>query len=113
MNELANQMLSSSFVLLSGVMLGLFFYSGLWWTTQKVIGDAWSPHWLLASFLLRTFVVMSGFYLIAVPDWLNLLLCLSGFLIARLLVSCVLRLSASEISDHRQTRSHHHAPESR
>ena len=113
MNEMVNQILSSSFVLFTGVMLGLFFYSGLWWTTRKVIVNARSPLLLLGSFVLRAFVVMSGFYLIAAHDWKNLLICLSGFLIARLLVSCVLRLTKSDMTDNRQIRSHHHAPESR
>ncbi len=110
MNEVANQVFSSSFVLLTGVMLGLFFYSGLWWTTHKVIDDTWSPLWFIASFIVRTLVVIAGFYLIAVPDWRKLLICLCGFLIARLIVSLSLRYMANKAIDNQQAGDNHHAP---
>jgi F1F0 ATPase subunit 2 len=42
--------------------------------------------WFGASMLLRTGIVLAGFYLVAVPDWKRLLLCLLGFIIARQIV---------------------------
>ncbi len=110
MNEVVNQVFSSSLVLLTGVMLGLSFYSGLWWTTHKVIGDAWSPWWFIASFIVRTSVVMAGFYLVAGPNWRNLLICLCGFLIARLMVALSLRSMANKDIHNLQTGDKHHAP---
>ncbi len=91
MNELAQIVM----VLLAGVLLGALFFGGLWWTVQKGLTADNPALWFGASMLLRTVVVLAGFYLIAGPDWLRMLLCLLGFIIARLIVT---RLTAKRMS---------------
>ncbi len=110
MSESINLILIFSIPLLVGFVLGVFFYAGLWWTTRRVMIDAWSPLWFIASFLLRTVVVITGFYLVATPDWQNMLMCLLGFLIARLVVSLTLLRTSTDNTQFSQTKSRHHAP---
>ena len=47
---------------------------------------------LLASAVLRIGVALGGFYLVAGGDWARMLLCLLGFLLARLAVTWATRL---------------------
>jgi len=71
---------------LAGLLLGAFFFGGLWWTVQKLATSKRPALWVIGSFLLRMSVTMTGFYVVAAGDWQRLLGCLLGFIIARLLV---------------------------
>lgn len=72
--------------LAAGVLLGAFFFGGLLWTVRRCLSSRQPALWVLASLLLRTVVVLAGFYYVAAGHWERMLLCLLGFLIARLLV---------------------------
>ena len=72
--------------LLMGVLLGAMFFGGLWWTVQKGISSNRPVLWFFGSMLLRTSIALAGFYLVARGHWERLLVCLLGFLIARLVV---------------------------
>ena len=72
--------------LLAGALLGAFFFGGLWWTVQKGVVSDRPALWFLGSLLLRTGVVLAGFYFVSQGHWSRLLACLLGFLIARVLV---------------------------
>jgi F1F0 ATPase subunit 2 len=82
MNEIVGLML----VLSAGILLGLFFFGGLWWTVHRSISSKQPALWFFSSLLLRVSVVMSGFYFITGNNWYRLLLCLIGFIVARLAV---------------------------
>lgn len=74
-----------------GIGLGAFFFGGLWWTVRKGLFSAHPALWMLSSLLLRMGFTVAGFYLVLLSDlgdaaWQRLLLCLLGFLTARLLV---------------------------
>jgi F1F0 ATPase subunit 2 len=71
---------------LAGLLLGAFFFGGLWWTVQKLATSTRPVLWVTGSFLLRMGLTMTGFYFVAAGDWQRLLGCLTGFIIARLLV---------------------------
>jgi F1F0 ATPase subunit 2 len=77
--------------LVTGVLLGAMFFGGLWWTVQKGVSSKWSALWFFGSLLLRTSVVLVGFYTIARGHWQRLLVCLLGFLMARLIVTRLTR----------------------
>jgi len=79
--------------LVTGALLGGIFFGGLWWTVQKVVSSRRSSLWLFASLLLRTAIVLAGFYVIAGGHWARLLVCLLGFIIARLIVMRLTRLA--------------------
>ncbi len=73
--------------LMAGVLLGMVFFGGLWWTVQRIAGSE-RPHLLLAASLaLRAAIVMGGFYLLLMAGWHYLLPALIGFLAARTLLT--------------------------
>ena len=81
-----NEILLLILVLIAGVLLGIIFFGGLWWTTKQVMLSGKSAMWLVGSFLLRTSIVLIGFYLLSNNHWERLLACLSGFIVARFVV---------------------------
>jgi F1F0 ATPase subunit 2 len=78
--------------LLAGVMLGVIFFAGLWWSVRWGISSKWAAVWFLGSLLLRTAIALAGFYFIAQGDWRRVVACLLGFLIARFWVVLLTRV---------------------
>lgn len=72
---------------LAGLLLGAFFFGGLWWTVRRCLTSPQPALWILASFLLRTAIAVGGFYLALQGGWQGLAACMGGFLVARLLVT--------------------------
>jgi len=87
-----NELIALLLALVTGVLLGLIFFGGLWWTVQKGFASKQPVLWFFGSLLLRTGLVLAGFYVIGRDHWERLLVCLVGFILARLIVT--LRLSA-------------------
>jgi len=81
-----NELVQILMVLFTGVLLGAIFFGGLWWTVQRGLSARQPALWFGASMLLRTAVVLAGFYFVAGPDWKRLLVCMVGFIIARFVV---------------------------
>jgi F1F0 ATPase subunit 2 len=81
-----SDILALALALFAGALLGVFFFGGLWWTVQKGVTSETPALWFLGSLLLRTGLVLAGFYLAAQGHWSRLAVCLLGFLIARLIV---------------------------
>jgi len=77
--------------LVAGILLGAIFFGGLWWTVRKAILSRQPALWFLGSMLLRTGMVLSGFYFVSGGDWKRLLASLLGFIIARLVVTRLIR----------------------
>jgi F1F0 ATPase subunit 2 len=91
MNEAVGLLLA----LAVGVVLGAIFFGGLWWTIRKGIAAKTTPVpalLFLGSLLLRTGIVLAGFYWAAGGHWERLTACLAGFVMARLYVT---RLTSS------------------
>lgn len=70
----------------AGLILAAFFFGGLWWTVQKGLKSANPAIWFLGSMILRTSVIVVGFYYVAQGHWSNLVVCLAGFLVGRFFV---------------------------
>ena len=83
--------------LLAGLVLGVLFFGGLWWTVQKAFLSERPALWFLSSLLLRTCFVLAGFYLVAQNHWSRLATCLLGFVIARVIV--VKRLTRAPVEE--------------
>jgi F1F0 ATPase subunit 2 len=79
--------------LVTGVLLGLLFFVGLWWTVQKVMSSKRAALWFTGSLLLRTGVALVGFYFVARGHWERLLICLFGFYLSRLIVARLTRVT--------------------
>ncbi len=72
---------------MAGLLLGAIFFGGLWWTVRLGVASRRPALLFLGSLLLRTVVVVAGFYLVGDGHWQRLLACLSGFVIARIIVT--------------------------
>lgn len=87
--------LSLLLALVTGISLGAIFFGGLWWTVQKGVSSNQPALWFLGSLLLRTCLALAGFYFVARGRWERLLLCLLGFVAARLVVTRYTRPESS------------------
>ncbi len=79
---------------LAGVLLGLVFFGGLWWTVRRAIDSPRPALWVGGSLLLRMGCVAGGFVVVSAGDWRRLLACLLGFLAGRWMV---LRMSSDRV----------------
>ena len=87
--------------LLVGVLLGAVFFGGLWWTVKRAVSARWVALWFFASLLLRTGIVLGGFYLSCGDDWQRWLAALLGFVVARVVVTWLTRPPANSLEgDH-------------
>ena len=82
--------------LLGGVLLGMFFYAGLWWTIRRSISSKQPAALFFFSLLLRTGIALAGFYFVARGDWRRVLACLVGFMLARILVTRLTRVPVAK-----------------
>jgi len=80
----------------AGLLLGGFFFGGLWWTVRKGAASQRSALWFFGSFVLRASLVLAGFYLVGRAHWQPLLACLLGFAIARPVVTGLTRSSKQQ-----------------
>ena len=87
MNEALTLLLAG----LAGAALGAIFFGGLWWTVRQAVPSRHPARWFLASGLLRTGIVLAGFYLVGRGQWPQLLAALVGFIVARLVVMWLTR----------------------
>lgn len=91
-----NELLPLLLVWLAGIMLGALFYGGLWWTVQKSASSQRPGLLFFASMSLRMALVLVGFYLVCGSHWQRLVLCLLGFIAARIAVTWLTRLPRPE-----------------
>jgi F1F0 ATPase subunit 2 len=88
-----NDLLSLVPALAAGLLLGAFFFGGLWWTVRKGVSSTRPAFWVFSSLLLRTGMALAGFYWVSDGHWKRLLGCLVGFILARLVITRLTRLS--------------------
>ncbi len=74
------------------MLLGVFFFGGLWWTVRRALSSRQAALWFSGSFLARTAVTLIGFYFAAQGDWRRMAGCVAGFLGGRLFVVRLTRL---------------------
>ena len=75
----------------AGLLLGAIFFGGLWWTIRKGLFSKRSALWFPGSLVLRTSIALAGFYFVAGGHWERLLVCVLGFVMARLIVTWLTR----------------------
>ncbi len=88
-----NNLLPGAVAFLVGLLLGAFYFIGLWWTVRVGVVSKHPALWFSLSMLLRTLIVLVGFYFIGHEHWERLLVCLLGFMVSRVVVTRVTRLS--------------------
>ena len=103
-----NDTLMLVFAWLAGGALGAIFFGGLWWTVRRGVSSIRPALWFLGSALLRMSIALAGFYFVGGGHWERLLVCLLGFVMARLVVTWLTRPSRE--NQHRATQEASHAP---
>ena len=86
-----NEFLLLASVMAAGLLLGAFFFGGLWWTVIKGVSSQRPALWFFGSMLLRMSITLAGFYFVAREDWQRWLLCMLGVVLARLAVKWTTR----------------------
>ena len=74
------------FSLVVGLILGTFFFGGLWWTVKRGFESPAAVWWFIGSGLLRFSTVIVGFYYLGQGSWQRMLIGLGGFFIAKLII---------------------------
>ena len=99
---------------MAGGMLGAIFFGGLWWTVRMGVLSKQPAIWFVGSLLLRMSIALLGFYFVGRGSWQRLVVCLLGFVMARLVVTlrlrsgqaCLTRLTAESQIRPAQEASH-------
>ena len=103
-----NECLTLALALVAGLLLGAVFFGGLWWTVRKGVSSKHPATWFLGSLLLRTSIILAGFYFISGRHWERLAACLLGFVVARFIVTLRLRSGQARLA--RPPVEHHNSP---
>jgi len=103
-----NETLTLALAWLAGGALGAIFFGGLWWTVRKGVSSPQPALWFFGSLLLRMSIVLAGFYFVSGGQWKRLVACLVGFIIARVVVTWLMRPSGK--TPNRLTQEASHAP---
>ncbi len=74
------------FAFIAGLALGTLFFGGLWFTVKKAVHARIPALWIIGGFVTRTGMALTGFYVVSQGDWQPLLVCLLGFVAARIIV---------------------------
>jgi len=82
----------------AGLVLGAIFFGGLWWTVRRGLTAEQPALWFFSSLLLRMGIALGGFYLVGGTEWERWLMCLLGFIVARLAVHRLTRASQSRLA---------------
>jgi F1F0 ATPase subunit 2 len=75
-----------AFDVMGGILLGLFFYGGLWLTVRRFPTTHHPLALALGSLLLRMSITLAAFYLVIDGQWQNAVAALIGFTAARVLI---------------------------
>ncbi len=73
-------------VLPIGFALGSFYFGSLWLTVKQLPTTTQPVRLFVSSFFLRISIVSICFYLVMDGQWERILICLLGFIIARILL---------------------------
>jgi F1F0 ATPase subunit 2 len=85
----------------AGLLLGAIFFGGLLVTVRKGLASNAPALWFSVSLGLRMSIALAGFYFVSDGRWERAALCLSGFVVARVVVARLAGLFDRKV---------HHAP---
>ncbi len=66
-----------------GILVGLFYFAGLWWTVRRIPESKYPGMLLLGSMAIRLGVLLAVFLLVVGTSWIRLLAAVVGFILAR------------------------------
>lgn len=73
--------------LLWGIVLGLFYFGGLWLTMRRLHVVNHQALLMISSFFIRNLLVAVGFYPVVLQGWQPTLFCLVGFIVIRFVLT--------------------------
>ena len=76
-----------------GILLGIFFYGGLWLTVSRLATTTHPLALTLGSLMLRMGVVLGGFLVLIGGHWQNAAAALAGFTAGRFILSWPVRFT--------------------
>lgn len=76
-----------------GIVLGIFYFGGLWWTVRSLSRKNRPKLWVGLSYLVRTSLVLLGFWLVMRKDLLAFFFTLVAFFLMRFVMIRKLGLS--------------------
>ena len=76
----------------AGLLIGTIFYGGLWWTVHYAMTRRRPAVWFMASLCIRMGIALVGIYFVTLGQWQQLVVCLLGFVTARIAISWFTRL---------------------
>jgi F1F0 ATPase subunit 2 len=88
-----NEIVKMILVFVTGVFLGAIFFGGLLLTVGSCMQSRLLVLWFMASMVLRTGIVLAGFYLVCGGHLDRFLLCLLGFIVARIIIKKIILMS--------------------
>ena len=70
-----------------GIILGIFYFGSLWITVRQLPTTAYPVRLFIGSWLGRMVITLLGFYLVMNGQWQRVLICLAGFIVARIILT--------------------------
>ena len=92
-------------IMIGGMILGLIFFGGLWFTIQKGLGSKLPALWFGISLFVRIGITLGGFYLLTRGNLLNFAFCLPGFIAVKILFVNITKHSAQSAQPITQEKS--------
>lgn len=74
----------------AGILIGAFFYGGLWFTVRALLVTCHPVLLTISSYWFRTVIALVAFLFAMNGSWQNALACLAGFGFGRVVVSALL-----------------------
>ena len=81
-----NQLIPLFLAFVAGIVVGLFYFGGLWLTVQRLPQTRRPAVLSLVSLFIRLGLTLAVFYLVMAGRGERLLACLAGFLLMRLVL---------------------------
>ncbi|MFP4661403.1 MAG: ATP synthase subunit I [Halanaerobiales bacterium] len=76
---------------LGGIMLGIIFFGGLYWTVQQLNTVQRPALLMLISTVLRMAVLLTGLYFIMGGDYRRVLIALAGVILVKLVMTYIMK----------------------
>jgi F1F0 ATPase subunit 2 len=80
--------------LVLGIVLGVTYFGGLWWTVNRGLRAANPAAWFATSTLLRMALLLGCFRLVLYGGWQDAVACAFGVLLARGAITRIVRTTS-------------------
>lgn len=88
----------------AGIGIGGFYFTGLWWTVQRLPRVRHPGAWMTASFLVRAGLCLPAFYGLLQVGWPLLPSTLAGFILVRMVATHRLKPAAAAAAESESRR---------